>query len=184
MKPLPPRRCPPTFIATLLLTSMLLAGLAGCAGGPALPQSPAALDVVVVRHAEKDVDHPRDPSLSTAGRARALRLAGLAATRGVDAVYSSDFRRTRDTAATVASAAGVAIRLYDAAEPAAAFVARLRMAHAGGRLLVVGHSNTVPAIVAALCECAVEPIAEDTYDNLFEVRLERGAAPVLRHTRY
>lgn len=167
-----------------LLLCAALAVLAGCALQPAAPPAPAVLEVVVVRHAEKDVDDPRDPALSAAGQARALRLAGLPATRGLDAIYSSDYRRTRDTAAAVARAAGLAVTLYDAAEPAAAFVTRLRASHAAGRVMVVGHSNTVPAIVAALCACAVEAISEDEYGHLFAIRLAPGAAPALDHSRY
>src|SRR3546814_13586359 len=61
---------------------------------------------------------------------------------------------------------------------------RLRRAHATGTVLVVGHSNTVPGIVSALCGCEVAPIDESDYGNLFEVRIREGAAPVLSQRRY
>lgn len=170
--------------ARRLLCCAALALLAGCVMRPNASPAPAVLEVVVVRHAEKAVDDPRDPSLSAAGQARALRLAGLPETRGLAAIYSSNYRRTRDTAAAVAGNTGLAVTLYDAAEPAAAFVARLHASHPAGRVLVVGHSNTVPAIVAALCACAVEAISDDDYGQLFEIRLAPGAAPSLRHWRY
>src|SRR3546814_7399745 len=73
---------------------------------------------------------------------------------------------------------------YDAEAPAEAVAERLRRAHATGTVLVVGHSNTVPGIVSALCGCEVAPIDESDYGNMFEVRIRDGAAPVLSQRRY
>lgn len=163
----------------ILFAAAVLA-LGACASAPAPAPSPA-LAFVVVRHAEKAADDARDPSLSEAGEARAAALAGLLRDRDVVAAYATGFRRTRDTAAPTAAAHAVAITPYDAAEPAEAFAVRLRREHAsGGTVLVVGHSNTVPGIVSALCACEVAPIDESDYGNLYEVRIDAGGATLDR----
>lgn len=164
----------------LLILACTLA-LAACAAIPGL--SPSAT-YVVVRHAEKVDDGSRDPSLTDAGRARAHALAAKLRSRDVVAVYATDFRRTRDTAEPTAAVHDLSIISYDAQAPAEAVVERLLRAHASGTVLVVGHSNTVPGIVAALCRCEVAPIDESDYGNLFEVRIRDGAAPVLSRQRY
>ncbi len=38
-------------------------------------------------------------------------------------------------------------------------------------MLIVGHSDTVPALVSAFCRCDVPPIAETDFGNLFWVDL-------------
>jgi len=167
--------------ALRLLVATCLLALAGCAA--ISPLSPS-VSYVVVRHADKADDGTRDPPLTDAGRARAEALAGQLRSRDVVAAYATDFRRTRDTAAPTAVAHDVSITSYDADAPADAVAARLRRAHDRGTVLVVGHSNTVPGIVSALCGCEVAPIEEDDYGNLFEVRIRGDAPPELTHRRY
>lgn len=139
---------------------------------------------VVVRHAEKSTDDAHDPSLSDAGRARATALAALLQTRDMVAAYATAFRRTQSTALPTATAHDIKVTTYDAAEPAAAFAARLRHEHAAGTVLVVGHSNTVPDIVSALCACKVAAIDESDYGNYYEVRITGDNPPTLEQRRY
>jgi broad specificity phosphatase PhoE len=135
-------------------------------------KEPAAT-FVVVRHAEKAQDDPRDPS--PAGRARAERLAGMLADAPLAAVYATPFRRTRATAQPAARLHGLTVTTYDAAQPAAALAARLRASHARGTVLVVGHSNTAPALAAALCACVVEPMPKDEYGRYYRLGASPGA---------
>lgn len=127
-----------------------------------------AWTVWLVRHAEK-VDDGRDPELSLEGRARADLLADRLADAGITAVHTTDYLRTRHTAQPVADALGLEPVLYD---PGAleAFAAELR--EAGGIHLVVGHSNTTPALVEALGGDPVSPIDEAEYDRLYRVWLD------------
>jgi len=157
--------------------------LAACSTTP-VDTKPASVTFVVVRHAEKATDDPRDPSLSDAGLARASALAALLQARDVVAAYATAFRRTQATALPTAKAHRIDVTSYDAAEPATAFAARLRHDHAAGTVLVVGHSNTVPGIVSALCACEVAPIDDSDYGNLYEVRISGDAAPALSQRRY
>jgi len=150
----------------LVLPLFACAALLACASSP-MTAAPGTTEFVVVRHAEKAVgpDVGPDPALTDAGHARARTLALALADAPVVAVYSTAYARTRQTAAPTADAHGLPVTPYDAREPATALAARLRAAHPAGTVLVVGHSNTVPDIAAALCGCAVPPMDETEYDR-------------------
>ncbi|MGV8941241.1 MAG: phosphoglycerate mutase family protein [Lysobacter sp.] len=164
----------------VVLAAIALAILLGaCATRPV---SDDAVRFVVVRHAEKVTDGSGDPALSEAGHDRATTLARRLADAPVVAVYASQFRRTRDTAAPTALAHGIAVITYDANVEVADFAARLRHAHRTGTVLVVGHSNTAPAIAAALCECDVPTMDEDEYARLMTIHIGRSGDIVLLTT--
>ena len=145
--------------------------LAGCATSQ--PVSLQARDegatFVIVRHAEKAADGSADPVLAPAGVERARSLARRLAGVPLVAAYATPFRRTQLTAQPAAGLHGIPVTLYDPARPAQDFVASLRKAYGHGTVLVVGHSNTVPAIASALCGCAVAPLGEDDYDAIYVV---------------
>lgn len=132
-------------------------------------QAQADTMVVVVRHAEKATDDPRDPGLSAAGAARAQALANALRHLALDAVLVSQFRRTQLTAAPAAAEAGIQpIEMAASAATVAdaeAIAARILRDFPGGTVLVVGHSNTVPAIVAALSGHPPVDMADDEYDR-------------------
>lgn len=161
----------------------LAALLAGCAGTPSASDAPEALRVIVLRHAEKATDDARDPSLTAAGTARAARVAERLAGAPLVAVYATGYRRTRDTAAPTAAAHGLSVTPYDPAD-IAAFAAALHASHRHGVVLVVGHSNTAPATVAALCDCEVAPMGDDEFDRWTEVSLQPGQPARVTTTRY
>lgn len=142
-------------IASLLL----LVALAGCRS---VPDPADGATFIVVRHAEKAIDDPRDPTLTSAGVARAERLARRLHRAPLVAVYATPLRRAQATAAPTARDHRLPVTTYDATS-AAEFARGLRARHAAGTVLVVGHSNTVPAIAQALCDCAIAPIADSEY---------------------
>lgn len=163
------------LLSLLCFTALTLA-LAAChlptrPSAPAIAQAPH-VEFLVVRHAEKASDDPRDPSLSAAGEQRAQALAHLLSTSPLDAAYATQYRRTRQTATPSARQHGIDVQPYDASEPAATFAARLRELHRSGRVLVVAHSNTAPDIAAALCRCEVAPIADDQFGRQIWVRID------------
>lgn len=168
-----------TRLLPLLLASLVLAA---CAGTP--PREDVGATFVVVRHAEKASDSERDPELSAAGQARARQLAERLAGEGIVAAYTTDYRRTRQTVAPAAGARRVEPVVYDAQQSAEAFAAQLKAAHPRGVVLVAGHSNTVPGIVAALCGCSVEPMPETEYDRLSTVRIAPDGRARLEVARY
>ena len=155
----------PRALLTLLL---LLASLGSQA---------ADVRVIVVRHAEKASDGTKDPGLTPAGQARADELARLLDNEHLVAIYATQYRRTQLTARPTALAAGLRIRARRADEPADLLAATIRHSHHEGTVLVVGHSDTVPALVTALSGQAVPPIADDEFDRYFIITLpEKGPA--------
>lgn len=155
------RQFSPAFPTALILL------LAGCSH---LADALAPATFVIVRHAEKANDDPRDPSLAAEGQARAVRLADSLRDEPLAAVYATGYRRTQQTAQPSAEAHALVVTTYDAAQPVAEFVQQLRRTHASGTVLVVGHSNTAPAIAAALCDCEVVPMGEADYGRRLIVR--------------
>lgn len=148
------------------------------------PQWARGVTFVIVRHAEKSSDDPRDPSLSVAGQARAAALAARFSGQPLAAAYATPFKRTQQTVQPSATASGIDVMTYDAALPAADLARRLRSTHAHGTILVAGHSNTVPDIVAALCNCAVAAMGDADYGQWFEVRIDRASRATLTERSY
>ena len=150
-------------------------------------QSTAPTTVIVVRHAEK-LDASSDPALSPAGTARAEALATALANAGVTAIYTSQFRRTRDTAQPLATRLNVPVTVFEITQAngssyPAALAADVLAKHRGGVIAVVSHSNTVPPIVKALSGKDVPAITDPEYDHLFIVTVPAsGAARVIKTT--
>ena len=168
-----------------LFTGLLLLGLLapslpghGTSGDQGSPGEQPAQVVYLVRHAEKA--GPRgDVSLNDAGRERAQDLADLLADGGIRSILTTDFIRTRRTAAPLARELGLDPLLYDADDLEGA-AARIR--DLPGPVLVVGHSDTTPALAAALGGDPGPPIPDDEYDRLYRLEIlpDRVRTRVLR----
>jgi 2,3-bisphosphoglycerate-dependent phosphoglycerate mutase len=96
---------------------------------------------ILVRHAEKGNDGTKDPDLNEAGRMRAQALAKLMQATKVDAIYSTPYKRTRNTVTPLATAKGFDVLEYNKIEEMDLFLKK----YSGGTVIVCGHSNTVPA---------------------------------------
>ncbi|QHQ34233.1 histidine phosphatase family protein [Algicella marina] len=140
---------------------------------------PITTTVFVVRHGEKATANPADPVLSTAGEARAQELAHVLRDVGIDAVYVTQFQRTQLTGAPVAAEAGVTPVQYDAGTVSEAVDAALADFN-GREVVIVGHSNTVDDIIAALGVNGVSELAESQFDRLFVVTKHSGATHLTR----
>jgi len=126
------------------------------------------LVVFLVRHGEK-VGDSHDAELSAAGLERAAALRASLRDAGVEHVHSSDFVRTRKTAAPIAKELGLKVEKYDYRD-LPALVGRLRAT--GGRHLVVGHSSTTPSAVELLGGEPGSKIDEAReYDRLYVVTI-------------
>lgn len=174
----------PSHIRAFLLVVL------GLLPGASRASDPVTADtiVVIVRHAEKSTDDPKDPSLSAAGQSRAAALAAVLAHAPPAHVYATQYRRTQLTAAPAAQAAGAEVQVLTAsADPAAdgqVLVGDLLEHWRGRTVLVVGHSNTVPALVQALSGHAVSPLADSDYDRLYIVTIATDGGKRLLATRY
>jgi phosphohistidine phosphatase SixA len=133
--------------------------------------------VFLVRHAERadtagggTAAMDKDPSLSAEGRQRAESLADLLKDAGITAIYVTEFKRTHETATPIAKALGITVtEIYS--KDLAGLLARLKPGK--GRVLVVGHSNSVPEVIKGLGVNQAVTIADAEYDNLFIVTPQR-----------
>ncbi|MDH4054418.1 MAG: histidine phosphatase family protein [Gammaproteobacteria bacterium] len=138
-------------------------------------ESQATTTVIFVRHAEKMAEPSDDPGLSEAGLQRAAELArqlvDADVVAGVDAIYSTSYRRTEETARPVADALSLPITSYDASNTAT-IMDEIVKKHKGKIILVVGHSNTIPALIGNMgASKKVPEIKEDEYDNIYIVSI-------------
>lgn len=150
-------------------------------GPAATPQSPEAVVVYLVRHAEKAIDETDDPPLALAGQIRVQDLRQLLAESDLGYIHTTDWKRTRETARPIALDMGIEPAIYDAGD-LAAFAARLRATP--GRHLVVGHSNTTPMLVETLGGDPSTPIHDLEYDRLYIVVIPPGLPPVTTILRF
>jgi broad specificity phosphatase PhoE len=126
------------------------------------------ISVLFVRHA--DIDLPplsKDPPLNAAGLERAHALAHVAKMAGISAIFTSEFLRTKQTVMPLANLLGLPPR-----EITEALLGEIRRGTLGNVVLIAGHSNTVPDMMAALGVPSPLPtIGQREFDNLFVVTL-------------
>ncbi|MDQ5871790.1 MAG: histidine phosphatase family protein [Acidobacteriota bacterium] len=165
-----------------LAVTMLIAGLADAAFGQTA--------ILLVRHAEKatDANEPGVP-LSAAGRARAERLAQLLGNAGISGIYATETDRARQTAEPLARARKLEIRAYaprnaDGKPAPQLLVDRLKKDAPAGTVLVIGHSNTVPEILAALGHAEKIDIPSTQFDDLFVVVPKATGPPTVLRLKY
>ncbi len=144
----------------------------------------AAHPVYVMRHLNTPAGEA-DPDLLPEGRAAAVALADLMETdafqgaRRPVAIYVSDYKRTRQTAAPTAARLALNVTIYDPRDTAG-LLARVRAEP--GPVLIVGHSNTVPDIIAALGGARPAPLVHEDFGDLWVVE-PGGATTKLRLVR-
>jgi len=158
-----------------LLFLLLVSILTSCQTRVGVDAGQEEILVFLVRHAERADDggmaSEEDPHLSTAGGERALALASLLADAGITRIHSSDYLRTRETAGPLAAAMGVEVSIYNVRD-LDAFAEEL--SSQPGRHLVVGHSNSTPALVTALGGDPHGEIQEMEYDRIYLLSLGTG----------
>jgi broad specificity phosphatase PhoE len=135
----------------------------------------ATTTIIFVRHAEKEQSSGDDPALSAAGERRVAELTrqliDAYVIAGVDAVYATPYKRTQQTVAPVADALELPINTYDASDTESVLKDILKR-HKGAIILVAGHSNTLPELIANLgASKRVPPIEEGEYDNIYIVSI-------------
>ena len=138
-------------------------------------ESQATTTIIFVRHAEKVGAMGDDPELSPAGRRRVAELTrqlqDADVIAGIDAIYATPYKRTRETAQPLAEALDLPVTSYDPDDNEAVLEDILDK-HKGEIILVVGHSDTLPGLIADLgASKRVPPIADDEYDNLYLVSI-------------
>jgi phosphohistidine phosphatase SixA len=185
--------------AVLFLCAVLCVCAVRVADATGEPQRPAegeakVTTVFLVRHAEKANEPGPDPPLSEAGKQRAEALARLLQSAGVKGIYTSQFQRTRQTAEPLAKRLGVtadpvplSVKPSNPREVSDESIRELTKkveAHAGGAVLIVGHSNSVPEVIRMLGGDTVPKIDESKFDDLFVVTVYAGGRAKVVQLKY
>jgi broad specificity phosphatase PhoE len=162
-----------------VLALLLLLALTSCNR----PQ-PDSTFVLIVRHAEKATD-AEDSPLTEAGIQRAQALARVAEDAGISAIYSTQFKRNKDTAKPLSDNLGVAItevpvNLTSPGDYGKVLAREILEKHTGQAVLVVGHGNTIASTIEGLSGRAA-PINSIEYHDLFVVTVSpSGSAKVVK----
>ncbi len=151
---------------TFLLISLVFT-IVSCQKVEKTSEDHSITTIYLIRHAEKDRSNKenKDPALTEDGKQRAERWAEVLGLSKMEAVYSTNYQRTLQTAAPTAMRNGLEIQTY---EPNSLNIDSIATVHKGARVLIVGHSNTTPMLVnRALGERRFEWIEDTVNGNLF-----------------
>lgn len=124
--------------------------------------------IYLVRHAEKVPDGSRDPELTKIGMQRSARLADWFGDKNIEDVWSSDYKRTRDTATPILAKLETDLVLYDPRNLPEITEKLLALQHTA---LVIGHSNTTPQLARLLCNCEIADMDETEHDRLIMISI-------------
>lgn len=128
-----------------------------------------------MRHAEKDISEEADtanPDLSAAGKQRAEKLVAFAGKYQPDAIFSTDYIRTRETVRPLARSRRMFTQIYDPRDLPK--VKEMILSGKFKNLVVVGHNNTTPALVNLLLgEDKYKILPESEYTKIWVVKIKR-----------
>jgi phosphohistidine phosphatase SixA len=133
--------------------------------------------IILLRHAEKDVS-PRanraDPELTPEGKNRAERLMGTIGKYNPHQIFSTIFKRTRDTAAPLAENLNpdyrLQIQFYDHTELEA--LAQKIMNSNEKSIVVVGHNTTTPELANLLIKQNKYKALDDSeYNKIWIIKI-------------
>ncbi len=128
--------------------------------------------IFLVRHAEKASAAPDTP-LSPEGEKRAACLAVMLKDAGIKQIYVTDAKRTQQTAAPLAKELKVTPTILPAKDSNG--LIKNLVYTGGGNILVVGHSDTIPFVIARIQGGTVAPIGENEYDRMFVMTVAEAA---------
>jgi broad specificity phosphatase PhoE len=128
---------------------------------------PDATTFYLIRHAEKVDSDGLDPDLSKAGKERVVRYIDYFKTIKLDSIYTTNFKRTSQTANPIALTKGIEPIIYN---PNKIDFINFIKKHKGQTVLIVGHSNTTPKFVNKLIgSMKYSQILEGNYANIYKV---------------
>jgi|TARA_B100000959_G_scaffold240952_1_gene262504 broad specificity phosphatase PhoE len=138
-------------------------------------ESQATTTIIFVRHAEKDISIDNDPGLTEAGKRRVFELSrqlkDADVVAGIDAIYSTSFKRNIETVEPLARTLNLDIHKYEKNDYAKV-LEEILDTYKGKIILVVGHSDTLPDLMAELgASKKVPDIADNEYDNIYIVSI-------------
>jgi phosphohistidine phosphatase SixA len=149
--------------------------------------------VYLVRHAERAAEPQQDPPLTEQGVARSQALARLLSTAGIKAILTSQATRTKLTAEPLATRLGItptALTLKVSSTNPRQITEEStketvdKILSAGGNVLVVGHSNSIPDVIKMLGGDVTPTIDEKKFDDLFIVTVYAKGKAKVAHLKY
>ncbi|MDR9416744.1 MAG: phosphoglycerate mutase family protein [Gracilimonas sp.] len=140
--------------------------------------------IILVRHAEK-VDNSTDPDLSEVGYERVERFTSMFQNVPIDAIFSTDFKRTLETATPLAEMNNLEIQ-YCEYQNASLEVEKWIQEHNGDTILISGHSTTTPSVANAILgeEHFENNFEESDYGNILIITISSDGDEKLLHLRY
>lgn len=138
-------------------------------------ESQATTTIIFFRHAEQTSHDEADPPLSEAGQRRVVeltrQLVDADVVAGIDAIYSTPYIRSLETVRPLADRLDLPINTYSADDTEEILDAILKN-HKGKIILVIGHSNTLPVLIANLgASKKVPAIAQNEFDNIYIISI-------------
>jgi broad specificity phosphatase PhoE len=155
------------FLTSLLLLLSFLAA-AGAAMDTQNAQPLAAAptkQVYVMRHLHTPAG-AQDPDLTAEGKAHAQKLVEILQKAAIKAIFVTDTKRARQTAANLAERLNIDPTVYDPKDAAGLIAAA---GETPGNVLIVGHSNTVPDIVERLGGVRPAPLTHEDFGMVWRV---------------
>ena len=125
----------------------------------------------LIRHAEKlRIDKTeRNPKLNEKGVLRAEKWKEILKNINLDKIYSTNYKRTIETANPTSKSQNVDITIYS---PSNIDYRNFKEINKGKKVLIVGHSNTIPNFVNGLIEEGFyEQIDDLNNSNLYLVNI-------------
>lgn len=167
-------------LARIIKQTVVGSALVAVAAGAALSQPST---VILVRHAEKAATPANDPGLTPAGGQRARDLLRALADAKVSSIITTQFERTKATAKPLADSlheTPIVVATGEMKAHVDAVAEKVKSAKKGSTVLVVGHSNTIPLIIAALGGPKMPDLCDAEYSHLFVLEMSESGARLIR----
>lgn len=162
---------------TLLFLLCLITGLTIAQDAVEKPTT-----LILIRHAEKGDDGSKDPPLSDVGTTRANNLVSVLKNTSIDAIYSSNYKRTKSTVTPLAQAKSLEVKMYEPMKEEE--IKKILANHKGQTVLIAGHSNTTPWTANLLTGSKLANFADTDYGNILIVSIWDGGKTSMTWLNY
>lgn len=167
----------------ILLNLFILVLISGCDLNDLPPSDHKIKNIILVRHAEKADDHPKDPELLPEGIERVAILTEMFSEWPFDKMYSTGYKRTLGTIQPLADVHGLEIELYE--NDHLFDFAQQILDSDNYDILISGHSDSTPKMVNYLIgEEIYEEMPIEEYNTIWWVQIAKDHLPVVRKIKF
>ncbi|MBY0425147.1 MAG: histidine phosphatase family protein [Cytophagales bacterium] len=141
--------------------------------------------VFLVRHAEQDKEIREDPPLNDQGKARAILLASLLSKTPINHVYSTEFKRAKETTQPIVEKYKAEWIKYDLKDDEKQLFSNILQNYRGKNVLLIGHSgNIVELLNAATQSSRFDESAIDGFSDLYILTFVGDNPAIVHRLRY